>query len=270
MARRRNTAIVIFLLLAGGAGLVGPGASLAYNLTGRWHSPLPAEGGGTTLELMQTGNTVTWQGGPDDRAWLQEFTGSLSGGVFSGEFSQHAPGQSQLYRGSLSAQVIGECEFKTLHALQVGQPDAGGATFTKTPCPPPSQARYNFGFRLASRAVGLSTGSHGSFTTNGQPDSSGKLAVSAVSASGFTLAWRFHGKRWSMAFVFTGGGTYRLAGNDLDLDLAVKRSNLSECRSGSSQASGIELQPHVVYLSICGKETSFAIPSRATDWIKQA
>jgi hypothetical protein len=267
MAFRRNVVILFFLVLLGAGALVGPGASLAYNLTGRWYSPLPPERNGTTVELTQSGNTIRWSGGPNDRAWLQEFNGSLNGNVFSGEFSQHAPGEAQIYRGSLSAQVINECEFRTLHVVQPGQADAGGATFTKTPCPPPPAGHYNFGFRLATRSLDLSAGDHGSFTTTGQPDTSGTVAISSLSAKPFKVTWRSHRKHWWVTFAFTGRGTYRPAGGVLDLNLVVKGSNAGQCRSGGP-THDIKIEPELVDMSLCREDFTFGVPDHATEWVK--
>src|SRR6266540_2390494 len=135
MNRRLTVTLTALMLAAGMAGMSGAGASSGGNLTGDWSSPLPSELGGTSLALTQSGSTITWQGGPNDRSWVQKFTGELSGDTISGSFEQDVPGRTPArYHGTITARVIDSCHFKTILVRQPGVPDTGGAMFTKSPC----------------------------------------------------------------------------------------------------------------------------------------
>jgi hypothetical protein len=135
---RRLVVSTLGLLLLGvvpAAGWAGAGATPAYNLGGVWSSPLPVERGGTSLTLKQSGNAMSWKGGPHDRAWIQEFTGTLTGSGFSGEFVQDAPGVNpKRYHGAMTARIIDDCHFVFTSVVQPGMPPERGAVFTKLPC----------------------------------------------------------------------------------------------------------------------------------------
>ena len=120
------------LLLIGivcGAGWAGNTAS--YDLTGAWTD----KAGTTSLTLKQSGKTLTWQGGPNNREWIQNFTGTLNGSGFSGTFRQDAPGVSpQRYHGTMRAVVIDSCHFRFTSIVQAGMPTLTDVEFQKSPC----------------------------------------------------------------------------------------------------------------------------------------
>jgi hypothetical protein len=121
------------LLVAVPGALPAPAAT--YDLSGTWTSDEPKARGGTTLRITQEGSRVTWIGGPNDGAWVQKFNGTLAGADVSGVFKQDAPGvQPPRYGGTITFGVQDSCHFRTKSVRQPGQPDAGGALFTKTPC----------------------------------------------------------------------------------------------------------------------------------------
>lgn len=111
------------------------GAPVPYNLTGAWSTP------GTHLVLAQSGNTISWTGGPDNRAWIQTFKGTLAsdpklGTIFTGTFQQDEPGRSPpRYHGTMKAQVEDSCHFRFITIEQAGMPTIGNILFTKSPCP---------------------------------------------------------------------------------------------------------------------------------------
>jgi hypothetical protein len=138
--RARGPRRLAALAATAGAALVAvPGAlpapAATYDLSGTWKSDEPRARGGTTLRITQEGTRVTWTGGPHDGAWVQEFSGALMGADVSGVFKQDAPGiQPPRYSGTITFGVQDSCHFRTKSVRQPGQPDAGGALFTKTPC----------------------------------------------------------------------------------------------------------------------------------------
>ena len=105
-----------------------------YNLAGRWATP------GTSLTLGQRDRTIWWTGGPDNRAWIQTFTGKIGfdptyGPSFSGDFRQDEPGRlPPRYHGTMEAKIDDSCHFTFLSIEQAGQPTLSHITFTKTPC----------------------------------------------------------------------------------------------------------------------------------------
>lgn len=125
------------LLLMGVVAGVGWAAGPTYDLTGAWTD----KAGTTSLRLQQSGNTLTWQGGPNNRAWIQSFRGTLGGSSFSGGFVQDAPGVSpQRYHGTMTARVTDSCHFVFTSIVQAGMPTVSGIEFVKSPCttvPPP-------------------------------------------------------------------------------------------------------------------------------------
>lgn len=112
----------------------GAGVSSSYNLTGHWTTP------GTSLTLEQSGRVITWTGGPDNRAWIQTFKGTISddpdyGPTFSGTFQQDEPGRlPPRYRGTMKAQIRDSCSFEFLSIVQAGQPTLSNIDFRKVPC----------------------------------------------------------------------------------------------------------------------------------------
>jgi hypothetical protein len=130
--RRRFVSYVLGLLLAGALSGAGSAAAAtpSFNLTGNW-----SDGEGTSLTLTQSGTTLTWKGGPDSRAWIQEFTGTLQGAAFSGSFRQDAPGVTpQRYHGTMTAEVLDDCHFRFTSIVQAGMPTLSGIEFTRIPC----------------------------------------------------------------------------------------------------------------------------------------
>jgi hypothetical protein len=105
--------------------------TVSYDLTGVWTD----KAGTTSLTLKQSGTTLTWRGGPHNRAWIQNFTGTLSGSRFSGTFRQDAPGVSpQRYHGTMEAVVIDNCHFRFTAIRQAGWPTLTNIGFRKSPC----------------------------------------------------------------------------------------------------------------------------------------
>ena len=114
-------------VVAGSGWAAGP----TYDLTGTWAD----KGGTTSLTLQQSGNTLTWQGGPNNRAWIQNFSGTVGGSAFSGTFVQDAPGVTpQRYRGTMTARILDSCHFVFTSIVQAGMPTVSGIEFIKRPC----------------------------------------------------------------------------------------------------------------------------------------
>lgn len=119
--------LVLMAILAGSGSAAGP----TYDLSGSWTDT----GRTTSLRLQQSGNTLTWQGGPNNRAWLQSFRGTIGGSSFSGTFVQDAPGVTpQRYRGTMTARVVSSCHFVFTSIVQAGMPTVSGIEFVKRPC----------------------------------------------------------------------------------------------------------------------------------------
>ena len=139
--RHRVVVNALGLLLMGVVAGSGWAAGPTYDLTGTWTD----KGGTTSLTLQQSGNTLTWEGGPNNRAWIQSFSGTLGGSAFSGTFVQDAPGVSpQRYHGTMTARVIDSCHFVFTSIVQAGMPTVSGIEFIKRPCttvPPPVPIR---------------------------------------------------------------------------------------------------------------------------------
>ena len=105
------------------------------SLSGTWTSATPSEHGGTTIQLTQTGTTIKWTGGPNDKAWVQEYTGALSGSSFSGEFQQDAPGVTpQRYHGEITGVVHDDCHIELTSVTQSGQKTLTAVSFTRSGC----------------------------------------------------------------------------------------------------------------------------------------
>lgn len=129
--RRRLVVNALALLLMGVAAGAGGAAGPTYDLNGAWTD----KGRTTSLRLEQSGNTLAWQGGPNNRAWIQSFRGTLGGTAFSGTFVQDAPGVSpQRYHGTMTARVIDSCHFVFTSIVQAGMPTVSGIEFIKRPC----------------------------------------------------------------------------------------------------------------------------------------
>jgi len=115
-------AVASLALLLGGAQAA---STAVYNLTGKWQTP------GTHLTLTQTGRTLTWIGGPDNKAWIQTFKGAIvtdaeGGQGFRGEFWQDEPGHlPPRYHGTMKARIDDSCHFTFLSIVQEGQPTIG-------------------------------------------------------------------------------------------------------------------------------------------------
>lgn len=124
------------LLIAVGIAAVssaGAGVSSSHNLTGHWTTE------GTSLTLKQVGRVITWTGGPDNRAWIQTFKGTISedryGPIFSGTFQQDEPGRlPPRYSGTMKARIRDSCNFEFLSIVQAGQPTLSDIHFNKVPC----------------------------------------------------------------------------------------------------------------------------------------
>jgi hypothetical protein len=150
--------------------------------------------------------------------------------------------------------------------------NAGGYTITVTgdwsgSSPP---AHYRFGFRVFQANTGLSAGSHGSFTAAGQPDSSGSLRVSAVSAKSFALKWHDRGRMFLLSLRFSGNGHYDIHSHSLTLGLKVVRTNATACRTHASGSSALVLSGTEADIVACGKAIAFTVPSNASDWVRPA
>jgi hypothetical protein len=133
----RLTVAIAACVVAVGVAVVssaGAGVSSHYDLTGHWRTR------GTSLTLTQSGRVITWNGGPDNRAWIQTFKGTISndptyGPSFSGTFWQDEPGHlPPRYHGSMKAQIRDSCEFVFLSIVQAGQPTLSNIYFDKEPC----------------------------------------------------------------------------------------------------------------------------------------
>lgn len=125
------------LIAVGGAAVssagAGAGVSSPHNLTGHWTTE------GTSLTLKQSGRVITWTGGPDNRAWIQTFKGTISedryGPTFSGTFQQDEPGRlPPRYSGTMKARIRDSCNFEFLSIVQAGQPTLSDIHFNKVPC----------------------------------------------------------------------------------------------------------------------------------------
>lgn len=167
--RRTLVILTLGLLLVGAVSGAGWAAIPTYNLTGAWTD----KGGGTSLTLRQSGATLIWQGGPDNRAWIQNFRGTLAGSTFSGTFVQDAPGVSpQRYRGTMTARIVDSCHFVFTSIVQAGWPTLRGIEFSKSPCtravPAPAWPQLPDAFvPLASVSNGCGGGAAGNDPKNG-------------------------------------------------------------------------------------------------------
>lgn len=139
MSLRRHRRLALAALLAVAslvASLTTAAASSTsfYNLAGQWTTP------GTSLTLRQSGRTITWTGGPDNRAWIQTFKGTIGndptyGPSFSGDFRQDEPGRlPPRYQGTMRAKIDDSCHFTFRSIEQADQPTLSGISFTKVPC----------------------------------------------------------------------------------------------------------------------------------------
>jgi hypothetical protein len=152
MLRRRLPALLALalastLLVVGGAAAHAERATGGYNLSGVWKNP---DGPGTTLVLRQTGRVITWQGGPNNHAWIQNFSGvlALPDNTFSGTFWQDEPKRNpQRYHGHMEARIEDSCHFRFTLITQDRQPTLHDGLFTKTPCtlstPPAKRLQLN-------------------------------------------------------------------------------------------------------------------------------
>lgn len=131
----------------------------------------------------------------------------------------------------------------------------------------PVRAHYRFGFRIFDRASDLSAGSHGQFTTEGQPDSTGATKIVSLTANDLPLGWTYRGKPYLINFRFLSGGTYNRTARFLVLQLTVRNSNVSDCKRGTTGAMAIHGDGNVI-LVFCGRRLKFVAPSRATSWVK--
>lgn len=134
---RRHTVTLVVLVPLAAALVAGCGGGKraippAHDLTGTWTN---SAGGGTTLVLTQHGSTLTWVGGPNDKAWVQFFNGKVVGDGFSGTFAQDAPGTvPQRFHGSMQAQINDNCHFTFTKIAQRGEPVLSNVVFTKATC----------------------------------------------------------------------------------------------------------------------------------------
>lgn len=132
--RRHGSSLIALVFLA--AVLAGCGGSHAappaHDLTGTWTN---AAGVGTTLVMTQHGSTLTWVGGPNDKAWVQFFNGKVSGNAFSGKFAQDAPGVvPQRFHGTMEATINDDCHFTFTKIAQRGEPELTNIVYTKATC----------------------------------------------------------------------------------------------------------------------------------------
>ncbi|MGH3064870.1 MAG: hypothetical protein ACRDOF_01080, partial [Gaiellaceae bacterium] len=83
---------------------------------------------------------ITWTGGPNNRAWIQTFKGTITddphyGPTFSGTFRQDESGREPpRYHGTMKAQIQASCKFVFLSIVQAGQPTLSNIHFEKQPC----------------------------------------------------------------------------------------------------------------------------------------
>jgi hypothetical protein len=136
MRRHRLTLVALGLVCVTLFSACGGGGTAAkppaHDLTGTWTN---SAGVGTTLVLTQQHATLTWVGGPNNKAWVQYFDGTVSGSAFSGTFVQDAPGVvPQRFRGKMEAQINDACHFTFTKIAQEGQKVVTNVVFTKATC----------------------------------------------------------------------------------------------------------------------------------------
>lgn len=136
----------------------------AHDLTGTWTN---SAGVGTTLVLTQQHSTLTWVGGPNNKAWVQYFNGSVSGSAFSGTFVQDAPGViPQRFHGKMEAQVNDACHFTFTKIAQQGQKIVKNVVFTKATCPT-AQPNLTLAFAQGRFTPKVSSGARITFCNDG-------------------------------------------------------------------------------------------------------
>jgi hypothetical protein len=164
----------------------------------------------------------------------------------------------------LATPAIASSAAPDIHASRL---DAGEAHASS------SAPRFHFGFRLAKRASGLSTGNHGSFTTSAQPDSIGTLEIISVSAPDELLHFRRSGRQLTVVVSFKlrnsrapnqDKGWYDPRSHDLILRFVLKHSNDPNCPAGGEGSFAIVPGTSLFSLQLCEQEEGFAIPKQAT------
>lgn len=206
------------------------------DLSGTWTSPVPSTHGGTTIQVTQTGTTITWTGGPNDKAWVQEYTGTLSGSTFSGEFQQDAPGVTpQRYHGSISGVVRSPCRLDLTSVEQAGQVTLTDVPFFKAGCEAkPVPVRFSVRARLVHYSQGkvsffaVLTGS-GRLLAK-QPDGNGDAAIFEVATSELRLRiGAGGGPAKDVELRVRPGGSYRAREHAASLHVEVVDSDSPSC-----------------------------------------
>jgi hypothetical protein len=146
------------------------------------------------------------------------------------------------------------------------------ATATRSP-------RFYFGFRLAKRAVDLSAGTHGAFTTTAQSDSSGSFDITSITAPDLKLHFRRSPSSGYVTVVvsfdvsatnFGVGekGWYSPQTQDLVLNFVVKHSNDPRCRAGHLGGFSMFSARNLSSMQICGQVEYFLHSKQATYRVK--
>lgn len=133
---RRLTYLSGLLLVLGLFGLGSSSAVAAeqatWNLTGTWTSST-----GTTIVVTQPGAaTITWVATGAGKAWVNDFSGQISGDSITGTF-QDRPGPCCGNHGTANMHIIDQCHMVvTGFTINGGPPTGAGETYTRHPCTP--------------------------------------------------------------------------------------------------------------------------------------
>ena len=266
----RKARLASVLPLAALAALVA-GATLAqgstsaardWNLSGTWTSPLPKERSGTSLTLTQSGSTITWRGGPNDRAWIQTFSGRLSGDSITGTFQQDAPGVSPpRYHGTMTIHVRDKCHFEFTSIVQAGMPTVKGVVFTKAGCTTAATVAYTWSahFQRADRDLVTLVRGAGRFQAT-----AGTIGGGSVGQ----LTIRFSNRKrpadnavWTIKL--SGPGRYRPPkGSDSgysEFRASVSATPRSSCPKWPVGRLGLDIGSAIVLHELCGQTRRISI-----------
>ena len=157
--------VSLCVALVAGCGGGSPQAKPpAHDLSGTWTN---SAGVGTTLVLTQQRATLTWVGGPNNKAWVQYFNGTVSGSAFSGAFVQDAPGViPQRFHGKMEARINDACHFTFTKVAQQGQKIVSNLVFTKATCPS-AQPALTLAFAQGRFTPKVSSGARVTFCNDG-------------------------------------------------------------------------------------------------------